>query len=1489
MNQLKHNKIRFAIFLFEFLFISSLLSSQLTANVLKDDNSESTLSSSTPFENGIIYSGFEQPVVINETAELFQSDHYSIGNNTYPDYKSTNTSFYLDETHNWIANYYEANISNIMDEREWTTNGGFNASQDIIVPSMMISCSENSFPKYKRGANPNPSNPTNRLSEFDGTGYTYMRLHFATLDFEGSYDFLYIYDKDYVLLDKFTGWFYNLTTPWYKTTKLILTIESDSSSVELTGYNCDRYDLYNREIYTSLNNWTFKSTNNVSPTRFFNKTVNISNKSAIAIGFNGENTGTGQYTYYSNDESAIYQNLSIPRGNVKNAWFSYDYLFMQGLPTNDLYLFLRINNEYIDTIGFRTLNNNQPQTWKTTGYIPLAFWENSSNIFSGNLNNQNLNISFGIRVDYGISYTGFNNSNAHVVYVDNIKLIIQSEVNSTQSDINLTIDGTLTANTGYNYQFGKANISKPISYSTNPIKLLMETNASMLQLDLSSHVYAYHEAESYSMANGIKGKTLKISTTGSIEWSFYHLVYTPPQYTNFQYSILKSSDWNYLEVKDPTGLDVDFDYGKIDDGNITINKSYAYYPGWWYFKAESPNLIDKTNTRLWNRTEWLNYQDISADNSLFYDIGDTISLQTKINMINQESTWANLTVFYPNATEWFTTVSHPDSDGNIQFKNYTMDAWNATAGIYSYRIIWINDLYAGGLNGTFEIRHNLNFRLQYPRDAEFDLISNGFFGDVIPIRILLNNSITGDIVNEAVISYNWSDGIHYINEIGLGIYDGSLDTLDLAGVGVYNVEVNLSRSGYYTLSFILTLNLISDSRLNINAIQNNVEWGYNFSIELRYNAFPNLVGIENAIIKLNVSDSAYNILPGVTAGIYLVNVSTNNLPSTGSYDIEINASHSLYQYQEIRTRIQVLPKQVYLQIFVNQSDCTANKSINAFLGKYLNLSVSVFDNQNNNYVLDGKLTILSGSFEQDLDSTGNLYNTMINTNDLGIGSHYLNILFNKTDYYIHSIVFNINVLPIDVYFKFYANAIDHTLNKSVLAIIEQNLQLAIEVYSSEDNTLIKDGEIKITNNQGFEKIINSITGMYSVNFNSEELGLGPHYLSVVFNKYGYQSSSFTIQIGIEQKVLIPVFYNMDSTIITNPRTGVDVTIYLSDSLINEPIINAKAAYSWIYGEGMLEEIGNGYYRFHIITPLGEGSYTMIISISGLEDYSTSQIQLTIINQPREATLVDYWWVLIPIAVVIVALISVVIKQNVIAPKKQREIDVLKQKTQIFDDITNIRAVLVIQKNSGLLMYKQVISGLDASNEQLFTGFLQAIMMISSRITSDANENRVQNPNTPDSIEFTQQNFNILVMDGKEIRVALILEVQASKELKDMVRKFISEFEGIFSIMLPTWNGDITPFEATSNQLVEEIFKLSLLRFFSINKSTDRYKLEKKLVVPKTITEQVYNIINTLNEERKMFKLKTILTLLPESDRLAAKDVILRFIKNNLLVLTEPEK
>ncbi len=1374
-------KLHKLIFITAFIFISISTSSiplfqeqkDVKSNVNPPKNVSNPPKSSDLFENDILYTEDEDALIINETALYSSNQHITIGNGTNPLISSEYSEYPIDTSHGWEGYFYNATISDIRDERDWIKNGHI-GSITQLSPTSQVSQSEDSGPSYGKNLN-----PSNYLATFDGIDCDYIRIHFDLLEVEYYWDSLFISDQDNTIIDFFAGSYSDFYTPWYSATQLKISMSSDNT-IELYGYSVDFFETYDGSMFAiDSANWNYYENTIDDPSRLYGGSYEIGNRSAIGAVIEGIDSAPS-YSYEDGDEAGFYQDLTIPRGKVVDAWVSMDYNLLRGIETNDNFAFIKINGDTVYTRGFRTITGAGLGQWHSTGLINLDLWENSSNIFDDVVNGQTINLSVGIEIGNGVEYTGFDHLDIQEAYFDNIQLILKTSANSTQTNVNIEFDGLSLTDSSSDW--GSATFSRYNTWDSDPMQILMSVDGPKIEFDLTSNVYGYHTTNSKSEIHGSTGSKLTIYTNESVIWETYHNVYIPSGYSNFEYEGTKPSDWNIYRIEDPTGLGSIFTGGGKSDSKFTISSASS---GWWKILAESTNMLESSNTELFNGS-WQHYL-----NNFSYDVDEIIQFRTDLNMSvgpigNILATTADLTIYNPENEIWHTESITPDITGSIEFPNIQIGPTNTTGGLYRYSIIWTNGTSAGGLNGTFEIKHHIQHSILYPRDAMSDHITESILGDIIPVRLILNDSDSGIMLSNLKVEYDWPTGNDTLTEYSTGIYDESLDSLDLGLPGEYTINFTISGVGFYDVYFSLQIRLVSESELKIIGLDNNIDYGTNFTLRLDYHQKPVSIGITSAQISLNMTE--YHVTPDATPGEYTIEInSSSSFVGPGTYDIQINATADGYQTQELVTRIQILPRSVYFKIYINSADCTLNKSYSAKIQQDLNFTVGVFTSSGDLQVTTGTVQLSDGATYSDpFAIVGNQYYSDISSSFFGLGVNFISLLFNETGYQSASEVLQISVTRIN---------------------------LNATVHDPEGNTI--------------------------------------------------------------------------STLLVDKRADFSTRIYIEDPRTHQPIENASVSYSWTFGTGFLVEVDDmpGWYIFTEKAPSQTGSYPITFTINtDNPDYEPQTISVTLVSQQPETPL-KLWWIVVPVALVVAilsgALIAIGVK-NTRTKKRIVAIEKLKQKTQIFDDITNIKGILLIEKNSGLLMYRHVLSGLDEENEELFSGFVRAILLLGKRFIRDDEElEKGMVFEKQEFIEFTHENFKILLAGGHKIIVALILEEQASTEIKEKAAKFIEEFEGIYASVLDGWNGNRSVFMGTTPKLFEEIFNLSLLKEFHLSDNNEIYA--KKFITDNSISERVANVINTLHEEKESFHLKTIISLIPEEDKLSAKDVILKFIKGKYII------
>ena len=176
--RLKTKKQKMVLITFVFFLILlinvNIFDRSIISNIISHNDSEDIKQYNQILEisNGgsFLFQGYESPLNITDTGNLYEyNQEISIVNQ-----EEINLSYYLDDEHAWKCSKIEANITAILDTRNWVNNSGFKAP--IIYRK--YDSYESSHPYIQ---NRNPGDRVNTISEPTAT---YMRVHFKNCSFD---------------------------------------------------------------------------------------------------------------------------------------------------------------------------------------------------------------------------------------------------------------------------------------------------------------------------------------------------------------------------------------------------------------------------------------------------------------------------------------------------------------------------------------------------------------------------------------------------------------------------------------------------------------------------------------------------------------------------------------------------------------------------------------------------------------------------------------------------------------------------------------------------------------------------------------------------------------------------------------------------------------------------------------------------------------------------------------------------------------------------------------------------------------------------------------------------------------------------------------------------------------------------------------------------------------------------------------------------------
>ncbi|MBY8988276.1 MAG: hypothetical protein KGD61_07470 [Candidatus Lokiarchaeota archaeon] len=1085
-----------------------------SSNNVEKDTDFNNLSRPPSLANTVpaIFEGNEVSLNITDYGNLYETNQEVSLNNQ----EELNLNYYLDAVHDWKVSKVETQINNIQDTREWVQNNDF-TENDIYKVDVSLSNIWDTSPtrhNYTEDLNPDPSNPSNIHNNILQNNASLIRVHFDRFEIEEDWDVVCFYDENDILQYVDTGKKASFFSPWIKTTHIKITMDSDSL-YQWWGYDIDYYEyVYDGvEYYDSFDHWGYD--NAIIGGNF--GSANMGNETAMYVSLVGEpdRDTTVSATYYNNDFSEIYQNITIPRGQIVDGYISFDYYAEFAMDSNENSMYCEINNQKIYSKGIGAIvgDGSGRRIWKNTGEIHLALWSNTSNLFEDIQYNQEFNISVGVMSGGTITYSGFNERFQQIFWFDNLSLVLTTLANSSQSDINLTLNGDPLDEGD---QWGKSELNITGSWGSNPVVLTVNTSSPSLSFELDTVLYGYHETTSLVDRTTLEGVSYEILENGSVYWYFSHNFFKTVPYSEFEFIIEKPLNWEFLYALDQYLIPYPFEYGNIGDSILKVNKSNDLLNGWWTFKATSPNYLDIVNTKMFKQGEWTHTS---------FDTGESTRIKTQVNFSSEipnniQSTEVNLTIFDPDGNQWYSEVNSPLSNGTVFFSEINFSALNTTGGQFDYSLFWSNGTALGGVKSNFVVNHQSQIKLLKPDDAKIDLRTDGFVGDIIPVRIILTDPENNLSISDAVVSYNWTGGSTLnFTEAAIGVYETIFDTADLSSRGLYKILISSSKLGFVESNITLEINLGEETNLQRLESEYNIELHANSTIKFKFTDFSG-DGIDGATVNISINDPSNYSIDNLGNGTYDIEFSTSYIDYIGIYQINFTFSATGYEPQYYVYQFQIIEQSVNLSVFINSVKIQENSLHEITFFDIINVSAKAMSIIDEEDISGGNFTWISATFEKNLtEFAGDWYNSSIEClpEYFSSGINFIYLKFEHPNYRTQTFGFEILIDRIE----FDVDIVGHEdSNPTIKAEIGGLLTLQIELLDIETNQTIENATVLYEWTYGVGQLQEVAPGTYQLTVGLPENLQGNFIFNLIISKEGtvYKTtqSSFLLVIGEPQ-------------------------------------------------------------------------------------------------------------------------------------------------------------------------------------------------------------------------------------------------------------------------------------------------------------------------------------------------------------------------------------
>ncbi len=658
---------------------------------------------------------------------------------------------------------------------------------------------------------------------------------------------------------------------------------------------------------------------------------------------------------------------------VQNATLNFKYKLDSGIwPKDSLNSELRIlinNNQLSESIN---LNNSITIDFKDvkSGGIDVTNFINPS---------EDVNLSIQLYIGDEFALDRIVN-----ISIDDVSLIIEYELTSIATDVQLWIDGVNETIDKSMIAYWRENISFAVEYTNLSDDFIPDATISINDSGLSRLL----------QDDGFNNYTIEINTTDLSYGVNYVTIRASKKYYEAQ-----SLSNIRIEIRERTAKvdKVFFNNVEDDDASIVVNSKEYLNINVTYFDQISQKNISGATVKLYSGTNvigvftggfggiynlTLNTTDVGIGYWVLSVIANKTDYSTATKQIRMEVTYrsTNLTLYV-------------NEDEKTQDKSLTVN-WNET----------------------------------------------------ISIAVCFNDTTSDTIITEADVNINGtnlSDVLSFVSNR----YEFSFNS-QILGVGTHYLTIEAKKSNYTSQTIVLKVQVtIRDTTFKtyVNGIDKTVEQSYKIlyneliTISVVYNDTTSNQYINDAIVSVNGTGISSLIQNYGT--IYQITINSATL-GTGIAFLTIEALKNNYETQSLVLTIDVIERATDFYIEINSLNKTLDKSIEVPIRSLINITVSYFDENTGSFIPGASLSLIGENISIDFTENATLrqYSALVNSTDLDIGVRFLTVTAQKPNYESFSARLRIQVNRIRTEIEIESG------NETMTALPGENVILAVSLH-----------------------------------------------------------------------------------------------------------------------------------------------------------------------------------------------------------------------------------------------------------------------------------------------------------------------------------------------------------------------------------------------------------------------------------------------------------
>ncbi len=644
----------------------------------------------------------------------------------------------------------------------------------------------------------------------------------------------------------------------------------------------------------------------------------------------------------------------------------------------------------------------------------------------------------------------------------------------------------------------------------------------------------------------------------------------------------------------------------VYDAIISWNNSHSGYG------LNETGVIYKKFTVIHNSTL------IPDQNKYYYEEvfeDTTINLKVSFNDKENGDAIENAHVYLYNFTSEMLNFSEISPGFYLlEFSLIGANAGNNTLTIYANSSLYVNNK----INITIEVIKATSLTVD-------ESILSVQWNDNFTIQLNYTEEYGGTGIDTTPIN-DWA-GESHVTKISQGVYNLTCNTSQHQVNQEYLLKIDVDAYKYEPQSAFVKI-LITERKTNYLVFINQSDITVNQSYELQVNESMNLIvkyadeasgaHIENATVEITgaISD---NLTEYRAAQQYNINISASEL-TKGFNSLTILAQKKKYQSQPFGITILLIERRTDLELFINQSDITNNRTFVIQINETINIIVNYTDMDTGEFIDFATVEITGGGISDNLTEYSDHYKITISAENLTKGINFLTIIAQKKNYQFQAIDFRIDIIERETYFNLFLNQTPVT---SYELKAGEYLNITLEYRDIETDEFLDLALVNIIG-EGISKNLTKHPSLeqYSIVLDTLELGIGIKSLTLSAQKAKYQITSEIITIIIISRPTntIIILNQTDKTIDKSIELAIGSDLNITFRYLdNETENHIKSALVQLIGTNILRNFTENsllnQYSLEINSrDLGIGVFFLTILAQKTNFQSTSDVLRIKVNQ-----------------------------------------------------------------------------------------------------------------------------------------------------------------------------------------------------------------------------------------------------------------------------------